>query len=219
VCLTPIRCCWQLQAAQIIWRKNIAVGIACPSVSAPVALHQQVLLGHCTPVPGAFVNAGGAQSLDLITSSPPDEIHPGAGSAHSRITGTHCVTAMALVFAICKWDKKSTSRPILKTQSISYPSCDSSDGRGQTATGLLFFAYSGPDTELILPGARGGVVADSNSQQLAGILNRIALDAKARCLSSRHRVAGEGKTHRSYSSSEMRGNTAAFDGPDSKYHQ
>lgn len=46
--------------------------------------------------------------------------------------------------------------------------------KGETTTGLLVFDYSLSDGKAIDPGASGGIVVDSKTQQIAGILNGIA---------------------------------------------
>src|SRR5208337_2477654 len=46
--------------------------------------------------------------------------------------------------------------------------------KGQTITGLLAFDYSLSAHKAILPGASGGIVVDSKTQQIVGILNAIA---------------------------------------------
>jgi hypothetical protein len=51
--------------------------------------------------------------------------------------------------------------------------------RGQTTTGLLAFDYSLSADRAIRPGASGGVVVDSKSQQIVGILNGTARNGEA----------------------------------------
>jgi len=50
---------------------------------------------------------------------------------------------------------------------------------GETTTGLLAFHYSLSADEAIRPGASGGIVVDSKTQQIVGILNGIATNAEA----------------------------------------
>ncbi len=51
--------------------------------------------------------------------------------------------------------------------------------KGQTMTGLLAFDYSLSAHKAILPGASGGIVVDSKTQQIVGILNEIATNGEA----------------------------------------
>jgi hypothetical protein len=51
--------------------------------------------------------------------------------------------------------------------------------KGQTPTGLLAFDYSLSADKAIRPGASGGVVVDSETQQVVGILNGVARDGEA----------------------------------------
>ena len=51
--------------------------------------------------------------------------------------------------------------------------------KGQTTTGLLAFDYSLSAHKAIRPGASGGIVVDSKTQQIVGILNATASDGKA----------------------------------------
>jgi hypothetical protein len=51
--------------------------------------------------------------------------------------------------------------------------------KGQTTTGLLAFDYSLSANKAIRPGASGGIVVDSKTQQIVGILNAIASDGQA----------------------------------------
>jgi hypothetical protein len=51
--------------------------------------------------------------------------------------------------------------------------------KGQTTTGLLAFDYSMSADKAILPGASGGIVVDSKTQQIVGILNAIARNGEA----------------------------------------
>ena len=50
--------------------------------------------------------------------------------------------------------------------------------KGQTITGLLAFGYMSAD-KTIRPGASGGIVIDSKTQQIVGILNSIATNGEA----------------------------------------
>jgi hypothetical protein len=50
--------------------------------------------------------------------------------------------------------------------------------KGQTITGLLTFGYTSAD-KTIRPGASGGIVVDSKTQQIVGILNSIATNGEA----------------------------------------
>ena len=51
--------------------------------------------------------------------------------------------------------------------------------KGQTITGLLAFDYSLSADKAIRPGASGGIVVDSKTQQIVGILNAIAMNGEA----------------------------------------
>ena len=51
--------------------------------------------------------------------------------------------------------------------------------KGQTTTGLLAFDYSLSADKAIRPGASGGIVVDSKTQQIVGILNEIATNGEA----------------------------------------
>jgi Trypsin len=51
--------------------------------------------------------------------------------------------------------------------------------KGETTTGLLSFDYSLSGDKAICPGASGGVVVDSKTQQIVGILEGIARDGEA----------------------------------------
>ena len=51
--------------------------------------------------------------------------------------------------------------------------------KGQTTTGLLAFDYRLSADKAILPGASGGIVVDSKTQQIVGILNEIAKNGEA----------------------------------------
>jgi hypothetical protein len=51
--------------------------------------------------------------------------------------------------------------------------------KGQTTTGLLAFDYSLSANKAILPGASGGIVVDSKTQQIVGILNEIERNGEA----------------------------------------
>ena len=51
--------------------------------------------------------------------------------------------------------------------------------RGETTTGQLAFGYSLSGGKAIHPGASGGIVVDSNTQRIVGILNAIAKDGEA----------------------------------------
>jgi len=51
--------------------------------------------------------------------------------------------------------------------------------KGQTITGLLAFDYSLSADKAIRPGASGGIVVDSKTQQIVGILNEIATNGEA----------------------------------------
>jgi hypothetical protein len=51
--------------------------------------------------------------------------------------------------------------------------------KGQTTTGLLAFDYRLSATKAIRPGASGGIVVDSKTQQIVGILSAIASDGEA----------------------------------------
>ena len=51
--------------------------------------------------------------------------------------------------------------------------------KGQTTTGLLAFDYGLSAHKAILPGASGGIVVDSKTQQIVGILNEIAMNGEA----------------------------------------
>lgn len=51
--------------------------------------------------------------------------------------------------------------------------------KGETTTGLLAFDYSLSADKAIRPGASGGIVVDSKTQQIVGILNSIAMNGKA----------------------------------------
>jgi hypothetical protein len=51
--------------------------------------------------------------------------------------------------------------------------------KGQTTTGLLAFDYSLSADKAILPGASGGIVVDSKTQQIVGILNAIGRNGEA----------------------------------------
>jgi len=54
--------------------------------------------------------------------------------------------------------------------------------KGQTTTGLLAFDYSLSADKAIRPGASGGIVVDSKTQQIVGILNAIARNGEAAAL-------------------------------------
>src|SRR5271157_5019384 len=51
--------------------------------------------------------------------------------------------------------------------------------KGQTTTGLLAFDYNLSAGKAIRPGASGGIVVDSKTQQIVGILSEIATDGEA----------------------------------------
>jgi hypothetical protein len=51
--------------------------------------------------------------------------------------------------------------------------------KGQTITGLLAFGYSLSADKAIRPGASGGIVVDSKTQQIVGVLNEIASNGGA----------------------------------------
>jgi hypothetical protein len=51
--------------------------------------------------------------------------------------------------------------------------------KGETTTGLLAFDYSLSADKAIRPGASGGIVVDSKTQQIVGILNSIAMNGEA----------------------------------------
>ena len=51
--------------------------------------------------------------------------------------------------------------------------------KGETTTGLLAFDYSLSADKAIRPGASGGIVVDSKTQQIVGIVNSIAMNGEA----------------------------------------
>src|SRR5208337_2087565 len=51
--------------------------------------------------------------------------------------------------------------------------------KGQTITGLLAFDYSLSADKAIRPGASGGIIVDSKTRQIVGILNEIATNDEA----------------------------------------
>lgn len=51
--------------------------------------------------------------------------------------------------------------------------------QGQTPSGLLAFDYDASDSRTLRPGASGGIVVDSKTQQIAGVLSAIERSGKA----------------------------------------